>query len=169
MATSINDGDLIVRGTLTPAGGINLPANAVGDATVDSARPISESKVQKRHHKTYANGPRGTAVASDAGKPIHVASGPGTVLDVSAGVLVAGVTWAGGGQALVDVKKNGTSILSGTITINGSTTAMTLTTGSIASATYVPGDVFEVVVTFTAGTGTPAQGLFVRVVFREDN
>jgi hypothetical protein len=169
VATSVVDGDLIIRGTLTPSGGINLPDNTVGDADVDSSRPISEAKLQKRHHRTYANGSRGASPTADAGKVIHVASGPGTVVDVAAGITVAGAAWAGGGQATVDVKKNGTSILSGVVTLNGSSVALAVTTATIATTTYVAGDVFEVVVAYTAGTGTPAQGLFARVVFREDN
>jgi len=166
MGVSVQDGDLVIRGKTTPQGGITLPSASVGDAQVDSSNPITAAKLQQQYHRVYEQG-RGASVASKTGEPIHVARGAGTVDSFDAGVTVAGVSWAGGGQAVVDLKKNGTSILSATVTINGSTAAFAIVSGTISTAAYVAGDVFEVVVTVTAGTGTIAQGLFVRAVFKE--
>lgn len=163
---SVIGGDLIVIGKTTPQGGITVPASAVGDAEVDATRPITAPKIQQQIHRVYEQG-RGASVASKTGEPVHVARGAGTIVNVSAGVAVAGVTWAGGGQLTVDLKKNGTSVLSALITIDGSTAAFAILTATIATATYAVDDVFEVVVTVTAGTGTIPQGLFVRVVFQE--
>lgn len=166
MSTSVVDGDLVVRGKTTPQGGLLIPASSVGDSQVDSSNPITAAKLQQQYMRVYEQG-RGASVASKTGEPIHVARAAGTVDEFSAGVTVAGVSWAGGGQAVIDLKKNGTTILSGTVTINGSTAAFAIVSGTISSAAYVAGDVFEVVVTVTAGTGTIAQGLFVRAVFKE--
>lgn len=67
----------------------------------------------------------------------------------------------------VDLKKNGTSVLTSTVTIDHTVAAYTQVAASIATNTYVAGDVFEVVVTATAGGGTLPQGLFVALITRE--
>src|SRR5262249_39085608 len=123
-------------------------------------------KVQQQYHRTYEQG-RGASVASKTGEPIHVARGPGTLVDFAAGVSVAGVGWAGGGQIVVDLLKNGVSILSAKPTILPAPAAFAILPGTISAAGYSANDVFEVVVTVTAGTGTIPQGLFVRAVFQE--
>jgi hypothetical protein len=166
MSTSIIDGDLIVRGKTTPQGGLTLPTGSVGDAQIDPTNPITAAKLQQQINRVYEQG-RGASVASKTGEPVHVARAAGTVDAIDIGVTVAGVSWAGGGKLTVDLLKNGSSVLSGVITVDGTTAAFAKVSGTISSAAYSSGDVFEVVVTVTAGTGTIAQGLFVRVVFKE--
>jgi hypothetical protein len=67
----------------------------------------------------------------------------------------------------VDLRKNGTTILTSVITISVAQAAYARVAGAIASAAYIAGDVFELVVTATAGGGTLPQGLFVDTVLRE--
>jgi hypothetical protein len=138
--------------------------------TVPLVNPIGQTKLKQQLNRLYTQ-KRGTAVASDTGTVVHVCypagSTIGTVVLVQAGICVAGVSWAGGGQLTVDVKKNGTTIMSSPIVIDGTTVAFAKVVGAIASASYSNGDVFEVVTVFTAGTGTPAQGLFVQLILRE--
>lgn len=160
-------GDLYVQGALR-ADSMSLPNNSVGNAQVNSGSPLDGTKTTARYRKTVTQ-KRGVSIAANAGEPIHqVTSTSGaTLVGFQASILVAGVTWAGGGQAVVDLKKNGSSVLSGTITIDGSTVIYTPVIGTFASTALVQNDVLEVVVTFTAGTGTPAQGLIVTLTLDE--
>jgi len=157
------EGDLRVKGRVIPDS-FTTPNNSIGDAQVDGTRPITAPKLEHQFVKTYWQG-RGAAVAAKTGEPVHLAYGAGTVVDVSAEVSVPGVTWTG--NATVDLKKNGTSVLTAPITIDGTAAAFTPVVGGIAAAAYAADAVFEVVVTFAAGTGTPPQGLAVRLVLRE--
>lgn len=157
------DGDLTVRGTLKPTA-LSAPASCIGDTNIDGSNPITALKQQHQHQKTYKQS-NGSASVSDR-QVIHVAYGAtGSVVAVRAGVVTAQV---GGATLTIDLKKNGTSILTGTFQVTSAQAAFALVGGSIASASYVTGDVFEVVVTAATGGGTQGQGLFVDVIFRED-
>lgn len=160
-------GDLYVQGNLR-ADSMTVPNNAVGNAAVNSGSPLDSTKTIVRHRKT-SNQKRGVSIAANAGEPIHQVTSPsgGTLVGFQASILVAGVSWAGGGQAVIDLKKNGSSVLSGTITIDGTSVAYTPVIGTFSSTALLQNDVLEVVVTFTAGTGTPAQGLIVTLVLDE--
>lgn len=65
-----------------------------------------------------------------------------------------------------DLKKNGTSILSGTITITNTSTSMLKYDGTLASNTFVAGDVFSALMTESTNTG--AQGPCAWAVFVEN-
>jgi hypothetical protein len=67
----------------------------------------------------------------------------------------------------VDEKKNGTTILSGTVTIDNGDVAYSKTSAALSVTSYVAGDVIEVVQTVSAGTGTLPQGMTTTVVMRE--
>jgi hypothetical protein len=73
----------------------------------------------------------------------------------------------GDSTATVDLYKNGASILSAGVLIDSGDAAFAVLTGSISSAAYVAGDVFEVVITISAGTGTLPQGVWGQPTFRE--
>lgn len=83
---------------------------------------------------------------------------------VRAGVSVACI---GDSTITVDVRKNGTSILSSTIVLDNSNTAFAEESGSISTSSYAAGDDLEVVVTVSAGTGTLGQGLHVDLILNE--
>lgn len=161
MATSVIDGDVQVRGTLTPKG-FSCPAGAIGSANFSGSDPLESAK-QKHRHVGRLNQVHGSAAAAER-RACHVARSAGSVLTVQAGVVVACV---GDSTITVDVRKNGASILTGTITINNTHAAYAKVSGVVNTAAYVAGDVFEVVVTVSAGTGALGQGLFVDVVFDE--
>jgi hypothetical protein len=66
----------------------------------------------------------------------------------------------------VDLRKNGTTVLSAVITLNNANTARVAVAGALSVTTLVAGDVLEVV-TATAGGGTLATGVFAIVTVNE--
>lgn len=156
------DGDVQVRGNLRCVT-INLPATCVGDAQVSGSSPITASKLQHQHSKTFAQANGSAAVAER--RVIHIAYGAaGTVLAFRTGVVTVAT---GDSTVTVDLYKNGASILSATVTIDNTKAAFARTTATLSSASYVAGDIFEVVLTVSAGTGTLPQGLFADFVTTE--
>jgi hypothetical protein len=155
--------DLNVQGTLT-CKNINLPAASVGDAEIESAAKINASKLNHAHRVIYAQGSSSNAAA--ATQVVHVVVGAaGTVQAVKAGAVVPAV---GAATATVDVRKNGTTILTSPITLNNSQTARQQVSGAVSVTSLVAGDVLEIVTTATAGGGTLAQGLFAAIdIFEE--
>lgn len=139
-----------------------VPNGSWGDAQIGASSPILATKLKHQYAPAYAQ-PHGTAAAT-ARAVVHVARSAGDVSAIDCGIVVAAV---GAATVTVDLRKNGSSVLTSVVTINNTHTAYTKVTGAINTAPYVAGDVFEVVVTATAGGGTLPQGLFVSAVFRE--
>ena len=80
------------------------------------------------------------------------------------GAIVACI---GDSTITVNLYKNGSTVLSAPVVLDNSNTAFAIEAGAISSASYSADDVFEVVVSVSAGTGTLGQGLFVSPMFRE--
>jgi hypothetical protein len=76
----------------------------------------------------------------------------------------------GDSTVTVDVKKNGTSVLSSVVTLNSSNTARIAVAATIDGTQddLVAGDWLEVVITISAGTGTLPTGVFVQVEVDQD-
>jgi hypothetical protein len=75
---------------------------------------------------------------------------------------------AGAATVVIDLKKNGTTILSGTITLDSGNTLRVLEAGALATPTYAAGDHFEAAITATAGGGTLPTGLLVELILDEN-
>lgn len=156
------DGDLYVGGNLR-ANSLSLPANCVGDNQVAaSAGPIQYNKLQQQRAIKYAQ-KYGTAVVSER-TGFHIGIGAGSVILFFAALAVPCV---GAATVTIDLLRNGTTVLSGLITLNNSVTAFTSVVGTFSSSTYSSGDVYEVNVTATAGGGTIGQGLTVMLYTSE--
>jgi hypothetical protein len=155
------EGALRVRGQLF-ADSLSLPANSVGDAEISSADPITADKLEHQHMPGWAQ-PNTTATAET--RAIHVARGPGTIEAFQAGSIAKCV---GDSTVTVDLRKNGTTVLSSVITLDSGNTNRVVETGTLSgSPTVVAGDVLEVVIAISAGTGTLATGVFCQAVVRE--
>ena len=158
-------GDLRVTGNLV-AGGMTIPSNSIGDGQIQAGSPgkyISPTKYERWVERTYAQ-PNTTATTET--KPLHAAYGAtGQVVQFVAGSIAVA---AGAATVTIDLKKNGTSILTAPITLNNTNSPRVVVAASIASANYVVGDFFEVVVTATAGGGTLPTGVFAQMMTTED-
>jgi hypothetical protein len=161
MSRSNIEGDLYVGGSVYAAGGVNLGAGVVADANVVAGADIDAAKLNHLHTERYAQ-PNTTATTET--RVLHVAKGAGTVVAFSAGSIVANLTTA---TVTVDLKKNGTTVLSGVITLDNANVAYTPEAGTISVAPYVAGDVFTVVITATASGGTLATGAYCSASFDE--
>jgi hypothetical protein len=144
--------------TVTPSDG------SVVNASVANSAGILATKLQQQYTKLYAQASATTA--STITIPIHLVRGATCTLDsIKAGSVVANV---GAATVTIDLKKNGTTVLSAVITLDNANTARVPEAGTITTAGGVADDLYELVITATAGGGTLATGLFVQVVINED-
>lgn len=142
-----------------------LPANSVGDNQFDADDPLSTTN-QRHQHRGRLTQAHGTA-ATDERRVVHVARAAGTVTGVQAGAVVAAT---GDSTVTVDVLKNGTTVLTGVITLDSGDAAYAEVSGTVVTTgaeDYAAGDVFEVVINATVGTGVLSQGVYADVVFDE--
>lgn len=161
MASTIS-GDLIVTGQTVLLGTVSLPAGNIGNSAIAAAAGVEASKLQHQHQPTY--GQIGTAV-SVAEIPFHSVQGAVASLEsFSAGSIGVAV---GAATVTIDIKKNGTTCLSGVITLDTGNTTRVPESGTITVPAGVAGDLYTLVIVATAGGGTLPTGLFVRAKFRE--
>ncbi len=161
MSISTIDGALRVRGQLT-CDSFVLPAGTITDASVAAAAGIVSEKLEQQYLPLFTQ-PNTTAAAET--RVIHVVRGTtGTIEAFRAGSIAAN---SGAAVVTVDLKKNGSSVLSSVITLDNANTARVAEDGTISSANVVAGDVLEVVITATAGGGTLATGVFAQACIQE--
>lgn len=142
-----------------------LPSGCVTASNIVSAAGVEATKLQQQYARFYAQ-PHGTAATSER-IPIHnVYGATGTLVELVAGVVVAA---AGAATVSIQLKKNGSNILSSALVIDNSNSAFAEeATTSFTSTSLVEGDVLELDITATAGGGTLPQGLYVTLIVRED-
>jgi hypothetical protein len=152
---TVIQGDVYVAGNLS-ASTQSVPANAITDTQVAAGAGISATKSNRFVQPEYAQ-PNTTATTET--KVLHTvrAVGGGTVAEFAVGSIVAAI---GAATVTFDLKKNGTSILSGVVTLNSSSTAYVIQIASISTPTVAQGDVLSVVITATASGGTLPTGIF---------
>jgi hypothetical protein len=131
---------------------------------IKSAAGVEATKLEHQHRIPYAQ-PNTTATTET--RVLYVCYGlTARVIDFRAGSIVACI---GAATITLDVKKNGTTILSSVLTLNNANTARVAVAAALSgSPTLVAGDVLEVVVTATAGGGTIGTGLFANLTVEED-
>lgn len=139
-----------------------VPDGSFGDSQMSASSPLLATKVKHQYVKVAAQ-VHGSAAAAER-RVVHVARSSGEVTAFEAGIVVAAV---GDSTVSVDLRKNGTTILSAPVSISSAQAAYAEVAGTISGGSYSAGDVFEVVITVTAGTGTLPQGLYADAVFRE--
>jgi hypothetical protein len=97
---------------------------------------------------------------------IHEALNTGTITDFRAGAVTVPI---GADTVSVDLKKNGTSILSAPISITSSFTTRVSQAATIATPGIVAGDVLEVVITINHTSGTLPQEVFCTLNVNEQS
>lgn len=158
MADQTFNGDMVVRGQLV-ATTIVLPTGSVSSASVQSAANLNADNLESRFCPKYSQ--PNTAATTET-RTLFVARRPGTINTMVSGSIVAAT---GNSTVTLDVKKNGTSILTSITTLDNANTARVVESGVIngALSSFVAGDWFEVVITATIGTGTLPTGVFVQL------
>lgn len=151
-----------LRGTTNIVGTLNVPAGSITNAGILSGTNVDASKLVHRHAINYFQA-SGSSVAS-ATVPIFIARGTTVTLQaIEAAILVAA---AGAATVTIDLQKSTgagafATVLSSVITLNSSTVVRTATAGTINTASGTDGDIWQLVITATAGGGTLPQGLIV--------
>jgi hypothetical protein len=146
------------------AGAFTGPAGFLTDEMVAAGAGIDAGKVDHQHQKVAVMSDHATN-ASAKRQIIHVAEGAGTITSFG---VVASVAATGDSTATITLRKNGSAVLTGSITLDASTAAFAVDEGTLSSASYVAGDVFEADVSaVSAGTGTLPKGVACVLVARE--
>lgn len=161
MAQSVHQGDLFVNGTFY-ASTMVLASSSVTDTTVQAAANIAASKLEHQYEITYA---QESATDAAAGAwAVHVVKGTtGAIVDFRVGVVVAAAV---AGNVIIDLLKNGSSILSSTITLDSGDAAYSLTQpAGYSSTALAAGDVLEVKIVSAAAT--KPKGVFAQLVVTE--
>lgn len=141
---------------------LSLPNSCVDNANVEAAADIAYSKLEHLHVITNA---QPNTAAADETRAIHVVYGAtGTLKGFAAGSIAKAV---GDATCTVDLKKNGSSVLTAVITLDSGNTNRVAEAGTLASTSVVAGDLLEVVVDGTIGTGTLPTGVFWTVRLSE--
>lgn len=158
------EGDFHVAGTLT-MGGVTLPDSSITNLKVQAAAAIDPTKIVQRYRRAWAQATSAVTVAT-LNQVIAVITGAtGTLRIFEAGAVVPHV---GDSVCTVDLKKNGTTVLSSPITLNSGQSARQLVAAAISTTVIAVDDVLEVVTVATIGTGTLALGVFGILSFDED-
>lgn len=158
------DGDLFVTGTMV-AGSMTLPAACVTDTAVQAGTGIDATKLQHQHQITTPLCDHATSPAAKRLVMHKVYGATGEVVAFSVGVTVA----AGAATTItVDLKKNGSSILTSTITVDNTTVAFdAVDAAGFTDTALVVGDVLEAEITAVSGVNLP-KGVHAVLVLRED-
>lgn len=156
------EGDTYVAGTLT-AQSLQPSAGSVVNATVSVSAAIVATKLQQQRVVVYSQD--STTDATVERKVIHIVNGAtATLVSFKAGSTAIA---SGGGNAVVDLLKNGSSILSSAITLDNTNTARVLEEASgYSSTSLVAGDVLEF--KLTSAASTKPTGVFCQLVITED-
>ena len=161
---TIQQGDFNVAGNLS-CRTFTPPEGSIDAQAIQGNAGIEYTKLQQKHQQRYAQ-KFGTAVVAET-VPLHIADGDGDFLKLQV-ALVTPPT--GADTVTLDVQKGNTAsafatVLTTPLVLSNTATARTVYEAVIATADYVAGDVFELLVTVS---GTTAQGLIVIGNFVED-
>jgi hypothetical protein len=163
--SSIN-GNLFVAGILQPTN-FSPPALCIPDAAVSmpagGASGIQTAKMNHRQHVRH-NQAEGVAVVTET-RQVWITNGTaGVVNSFKAQLKVANI---GAATITIDLKKNGTSILSAPISFSSADAALAIKTATIVTSATANNDYFEYVTTATVGGGTLGQGLYLDALIDE--
>lgn len=161
MAASFPEG-IVVRESAVFRGVVTLPAGSVRDIDVAAGANISASKLEARIVRVHSQS--GAAVAQTVG--VHRAAANGSIASIVAWLEAGACT--GNAEVTVDLKKNGTSVLNGVMTLDDSVAQRETVIGEISSASYSADDKLSLVITSNAGSGSVGSGLSIQLILEED-
>lgn len=165
MAVQVIPNDVQILGHLS-AQSATAPPGSVDDQAVKSGANIDPAKLGHYHRPGIA---QPNTAAADETRFLFRARAAGTVLEFTAGSLVKAV---GDATCTFMLKKTTggvtTDLLTGVITLNSSSTNRVAQAGTLTGGVnLVAGDVLEVVIDATIGTGTLPTGVFCDCLVKE--
>lgn len=159
------EGDLYISGALS-ARSFTAPNGSITDAAIQPNAGIQSTKLEHEHRPIISQS--GTATTQT--RVIHVCRGAvGSIAAFVAGSLAKAV---GDSTVTVDLQKSSggaafASVLTAAITLDSANADRVAEAGSIADEDLAAGDILQVVITATVGTGTLPTGLFAALSVRE--
>jgi len=117
-----------------------LPDGTITDDMVSAGADIAASKLQHQYEKTIADDSNVTP-ESFTRVIHHVVGATGVLVGFKAGAVVA----ATAGSVELDVRKNGTTVLTGVVTVDSSVAAYGSISGTLSVTALAVGDVLEIV------------------------
>lgn len=162
--------DQVYVRTLT-CGSFSPPASSVGNTAIKAGSAgdyLDPSKSGHQHEPALDLNGSSTATAAAVRRILHVVRGAtATLVEFGVGAVTAAT---GNATATLDLKKNGSSILTATITLdNGAAAFEVVNPSGYSSTSLVQGDVLEAQITaVNAGTGALPAGVFAFATVRED-
>jgi hypothetical protein len=156
------NGNTHIDGTLT-CKAFTPPANCITKTSIPVGAGIEYTKTEHLHRAVYSQ--PNTAATSETKAIAHVVGATGTLLNFLAGSIAP---CSGAATITIDLKKNGSSVLSAVITLDNANTARVAEAGTITTTGVAAGDLLEIVITATAGGGTLGTGLYVVLNWKED-
>jgi hypothetical protein len=140
------------------------PVGSVVNGSIAAAAGIAATKLEHPIRCTVAQ-ESGTA-STDQTLVVHSVYGAtGTLIAFEVGCVTPPV---GAAVVEVDLKVNGSSVLSAAVQLTSATAAYTPAAGTISSADLSDGDCIEIEIDETTGGGTQAEGVYANVVIHED-
>lgn len=134
----------------------SYPAGSIGNAAIAENAGLSPQKLDHEHRKHYAI--ESATISPSASISLHTVIGAqGIIRAFRVGNIVKAV---GDATCTVNLKKNGTTVLSAVITLNSSSPNYTPVAGAITDPGVVAGDVLEATLVSTAGSGTLPKGVY---------
>lgn len=154
-------GDVRIEGNLSVTGTSYQSAASITNASVASNAEIASTKVKHRRTGFYSD-IIGTDVVTSGRVLYRCYASVGTILKAYCGSVVA----AGAATTVtVDIKKNGTTVLSATIVLDNGNTAYVAEEGTLSVTSLVAGDV--ITATWTLSGANEPTGFFVGVDVEE--
>lgn len=162
MAQSQINQDLFVNGTLSCTT-LRVPDSTIDDDAIVANAAIAATKLEHQYQVTQAY--ESATASADGAYTVAIVKGTtGALVQFEAGCVVPAT---GSDTCTVDLKKNGTTVLSAPITIDSSTVARTPSQGTFASTTLADGDWLEVAFDYTSTGGTAPKGVTGTLTWRE--
>jgi len=158
-----HEGSMILLGELLGVTGIGYPAGSIENVDISASAAIAASKCQRG---PVISGHQ-TGEASDETIVAFFCKGTtGTIKSFTVSNLTAN---SGSSTVTVDLKKNGTTVLSAAVTLNSSKAAFSETEGTVTTTSLTDGDYLTVVINATqSGTDALATGVFWQIELDED-
>lgn len=155
--------DIVFTGTATFTKKPSFATATFGDGQADSASPLATNKTRHRYRPTHKQ--PNSAATTETVPLFRCYGAAATVVEVACGSIAIA---AGAATVTVDIKKNGSTILTGVLTLDTANTAYVGELAAISSAGLVAGDVLTAVLVATAGGGTLPTGVYVIATIDED-
>lgn len=161
------DGDATVTGALRVFGTFTPASSSLNGTAINPSVPVDETRLRAHHVARYLESAATTIATKTIRLITKVKGATGKILSFDASMSTACLTTA---TVTIDIKKNGTTILSGTLNFANTDAANTAKNiaSLLTSTSLVVGDYIDAVITASASGGTLGAGFSCELRWAED-